>query len=194
MTRDVFDFACIGDSLTTGYVSRNWTAEVAALLSLTTFRPVVCYDLGLPGMMSDWGLANIGSVIQLKPKAVTIAFGMNDSDPPLNMPLAQYAANMRAMILAIRANSPGTAIFLMTMNEIAVDSTNPVLAGRKANVAYYYDALRTVAREQGVGLIDNHPQWRGKTLADLSDGIHPDLPALRQITIPNVTTALKSLL
>jgi lysophospholipase L1-like esterase len=192
MRRDVFDFACLGDSLTMGWVEAAWQPHVVARLSMLTPRPVRTYDFGEGGSTAEGGLTRLQPLIDLRPQAALVAFGMNDS-AYTTPTMADYAENLRLIIGRIRAGTPGTSIFLMTMNPIATNATTEVQT-RHARLPQYYDALRVGARQQRVGLIDNEPQWRGSTTATIPDGVHPIASAVQQITVLNVVAALTPLL
>lgn len=184
MRRDVFDFACIGDSLTSGYASSDWQPDVVALLSLLSSRPVRNYDLGLLGTVSAWGLANLTPLINMQPAAALIAFGMNDCAA---VTLETYSETLRQMIVRVRQGSPGTAIFLMTMNPVT--GTSPAATAR-AQLPAYYQEMRTIARRDRVGLIDNEPLWGSPTTAQIPDGVHPIRSEVLRVTVPNVTSTL----
>ncbi len=192
MRRDVFDFACTGDSLTGGHYSREWQVDVAERLSLLSSRPVRNYNFGLNGTSTPWGLQRMPEIVALRPRAVVIAFGMNDCTAE-GVTVSQYMENLRQMIVIVRQGSPQSAIFLMTMNPLATD-LNVSGVTMRLTLPQYYEALRRTASEQRVGLIDNDRTWVGATSAEIPDGVHPLKSALLLNTIPNVVNALNRLL
>lgn len=183
----IFDVAFTGTSLTTGIVAHDWKLEAQGRLQAGASREVRVYDLGKPAMASDWGLENIQHVANAKPKIACFEFAINDAYTSYNISLAQSRANAEAIIDAIRAGSPGTRIYMMTMNPVSSASFRPRLVD-------YYAQYRRIALEKGVGLIDNYPVWGAFNASEIPDGVHPAINGLRRVLIPNVVATLKPLI
>lgn len=156
-------------------------------------------------------------VLQYKPKVIVMQFGINDSavdvwkNPPAKgsrVPVAEYEANLRAMITEARGQ--GAKVILMTTNPVrwtsklrdvygkppylpdAEDGFDVVLTG-------YNEALRRLAKEMEVPLVDvraAYPEFatHHQTTIDklLLDGMHPNdqghqlvcellVPAIRKV-------------
>lgn len=133
-------------------------------------------------------------VLAYKPRVVVIQFGINDAavdvwkHPPAStsrVPLADYERNLRSMIDALR--SQGAKPILMTTNptrwtprlrdlygkppyrpEDADGFDSPVLA-------HYNEAVRKLAKELAIPLVDVHAAMSKKNVDRLLlDGMHPN--------------------
>lgn len=183
-----FDIACIGTSLTTGPNSGSWQAGIVARLTPGAPRPIITYDLGYGGWNSrDHGLANIGTVARLRARVVLIEFIMNDANINNGISVAESQSNHQAMIDAIKAASPGTQIYLMTMNPTVGRSDRP-------NMVDYNAMYQSLAASNGIGFIDNYPLWDGATTVEIPDGIHPTAAAVATRTTVNVANTLAPLI
>ena len=138
-------------------------------------------------------------VLARQPRLIVMQFGINDAavdlwkKPPATqprVPLAEFEANLRAMISAAR--SRGTKVVLMTTNPIRWAPKLRELYGRapydvdaadgfeKTFLASYNDAVRRLAKELAVPLVDVRAAYETfaaekKTTVDamLPDGMHP---------------------
>ena len=192
---NVFDFACIGDSLTSGWSQdiglRQWKNEVASRLSVGLPVPCVPYDVGAAGQTSAWFVTNAWRAAALRPAAILIAFGMNDAATGSGISLAQFKANISAGIATIKAASPLSRLFVMTMNPTIGDSAVTI-----PDPNSYYEKLREIsAEDQDVELIDNFPLWGSPTSVQFPlNGAHPSLAAMRPAVIPNIVSKLASVM
>lgn len=145
-------------------------------------------------------------VLAHKPDVVIIQFGINDSavdvwkKPPATGPrvaLETYRTNLTEMVRTLKKN--GARVVLMTSNPISwtdplrkLYSTAPYLLddpdGMNVLLRGYAEAVRKLAQEEGVGLVDiytefkkadqmpkHKPGWLSK------DGMHPDDPGHRLV-------------
>ncbi len=159
-------------------------------------------------------------VLAHQPLVVVIQFGINDSavdvwkKPPATeprVPLSEYLENLRAMIAA--AQEKKTKVILMTTNPLRWTSKLKELYGKPpydparddgfdaANLAAYNDALRKLAAELSLPLVDvraAYPEFaaKHKTTLDglLPDGMHPnDLghQLIAELLAPAIRSALK---
>jgi acyl-CoA thioesterase-1 len=71
---------------------------------------VTLENLAVGGTSTDWGVTNIGKVIDAKPDLVILAFGMNDSS---GRPAKDYGANTGKMIVAVKKALPEAEIILV---------------------------------------------------------------------------------
>jgi len=138
-------------------------------------------------------------VLRHKPRIVVMQFGINDSavdvwkKPPTTEPrvsLSAFSDNYRAMIT--EAQQQGAKVIVMTTNPLRWTSKLRELYGKppyhadaedgfeSLNLTRYNDALRTLATELKVPLVDVHTAYpafaeKHKTTIDamLTDGMHP---------------------
>ena len=138
-------------------------------------------------------------VLRHKPRIVVMQFGINDSavdvwkKPPTTEPrvsLSAFIDNYRAMIT--EAQQQGAKVIVMTTNPLRWTSKLRELYGKppyqadaedgfeSLNLTRYNDALRTLATELKVPLVDVHTAYpafaeKHKTTIDamLTDGMHP---------------------
>ncbi len=138
-------------------------------------------------------------VLRFKPRVVVVQFGINDSavdvwkKPSVTEPrvtLSTYIDNYRAMIT--EAQKQGAKVILMTTNPLRWTSKLRELYGKppynpdtddgfeSLNLVRYNDALRKLATELKVPLVDVHAAYsafadKNKTTIDamLTDGMHP---------------------
>jgi lysophospholipase L1-like esterase len=151
--------ALLGDSISTGCNASAW-------LKIAPFQPawqdllvknletvygskIVLKNFAVGGTVSEWGLQNIGKVVDVKPDLVILAFGMNDAG---SVPGAKYQANIRGMIDAVRKAQPQAEFILVaTMRgnpDWAVQDLFPV----------YRDALAELCKP-GIALADMTSIW-----------------------------------
>jgi len=133
-------------------------------------------------------------VLAHKPRGVVIQFGINDAavdvwkNPPAKasrVPLAEYEANLRWMIAALRQQK--IKPILMTTNPTRWTSKLREIYGKPPYrpeepdgfdapvLARYNDAVRRLAKELGVPLVDVHDAFsRQNPDKLLLDGMHPN--------------------
>ena len=118
--KETVSIALLGDSISTGCNASGWAGTapfqpawqdlVRAGLEASRGAKVALHNFSVGGTSSAWGLKNIDKVIDVKPDLVIIAFGMNDS---AGVPAAQYTANIRGMIDAVRKRNPDAEFILV---------------------------------------------------------------------------------
>jgi sialidase-1 len=158
------------------------------------------YNAGVPGNTTAQGIKRLKTdVLAYKPRVVVIQFGINDSavdvwkTPPVTEPrvvLESYLSNIRAMVK--QCGEAGSKVILMTTNPLRWSSKTRELYGKapydpssetgfeSAQLVHYNEALRALAKEMSVPLVDVHAAYaefakkRGTTIeAMLPDGMHP---------------------
>lgn len=185
---DVFDVAFVGTSLTYELVG-GWVSNADSQMKTSTNRPVRFYNFGVPGATTATGIADIATPVRMRPRAIVIEYGMNDSYIPSGISVSAFSSNLGQIVDSVKTGSPNTRIFLMTMNPVVAPrlDTNP-------DWAAYYQAIRNLSVSKSVGLIDNTPDWGSPTSAEIPDGIHPTVAKNIQIVVPNVLEALLPIL
>lgn len=99
-------------------------------------------------------------VLPLKAQHAVVFFGMNDAMNSGNLlPLADYEANMRALVKRLQGSGAHT-VALVTINPIiesyvrARHPKHPHKENLQAYLASYDQAVRALAKEQGLPLVD----------------------------------------
>ena len=159
-------------------------------------------------------------VLRHKPRVVVMQFGINDSavdvwkKPPMTEPrvsLESFIENSRAMIA--ETQKQGAKVILMTTNPMRWTSKLRELYGKppynadaedgfeSLNLTRYNDALRILAGEMKVSLVDVHAAYpvfaaKNKTTIDdmLTDGMHPgDLghQLVAELLVPAIRDAVR---
>ncbi|MBN8420988.1 MAG: exo-alpha-sialidase [Verrucomicrobia bacterium] len=210
-----------GDSTTAprGSLKVYATRVETALQSIGSSLSV--HNAGIPGNTTRDALKRLQSdVLNYKPRIVVMQFGINDSavdvwkNPPATnprVPLAEYLSNLRRMISA--AQEAKAKVILMTTNPLRWTSKLRELYGKppydpaaedgfdSATLAGYNDAMRTLAAELKVPLVDvraAYPDFAAKhqTTVEgiLPDGMHPnDLgqELVAELLVPALRAALR---
>jgi acyl-CoA thioesterase-1 len=105
--------------------------------------------------------------------------------------------NLITMIDAILAGNANTEIILQTMNSVKDKPGSGPHATNRPELAAYCQGFRDVARERGLLLADNYPNWL-KIMTDepdrfdklVPDRIHPQLEGYRQVLLPELKKVL----
>lgn len=153
--------ALLGDSISTGCNASGW-AKVAPFqppyqdllvmeLEAAYGAKITLKNHAVGGTGTAWGLANIGKVLQTDPDLVILAFGMNDA---AGLPAAQYQANVKGMIDAVRKARPQCEFILVATMLGNKDWT----ALRSELFPQYRDALAQLCGP-GVALADMTSVW-----------------------------------
>lgn len=192
-----FTVAVMGTSLTTGFYARGWTQELQKSLQVGKRAKVRVHALGELAETSNWGLAHVQPIINLRPDVALVEF-INDAyasyqgTPPENMSLALSSSNFNSIVDALQAGTPNTRIILMTL----VRPTATAVSTLYPNLASYDAQLASIASSRGVGWIDLRAIWGDP--ADYpseypADGVHVYLPAHLRVTVPTIASTLAPL-
>ncbi|MHC4880509.1 MAG: GDSL-type esterase/lipase family protein [Planctomycetota bacterium] len=117
-----------------------------------------------------------------KPDVVIVQFGWNDSwvdsgkeDGPSRIPVADYSANLREIVSTLRRD--GAIVVLATPNH----PWSKIEAWRRLRTLHYIDAVRSLAKELAVPLVDvwaayeEYNKVDGQSFDDLLlDSVHPN--------------------
>ena len=209
-----------GDSTTAprpGVVQKVYSERVGEALQ-STGSTLIVYNAGIGGNTTRDARQRLDrDVLQYKPRIVVLQFGINDSavdvwkTPPASGPrvlLAEYEQNLKTMIASIQKS--GARVILMTTNPLRWTARLKALYGKPPYLPdaedgfespflkRYNDALRLLARDLDLPLVDVHAAYPGyaakhHTSMDrmLMDGMHPSdlghemvaemlLPVIRQ--------------
>lgn len=153
--------ALLGDSISTGCNASGW-AKVAphqppyqdlVVLNLRAAygTKVTLENFAVGGTSTDWGVANIGKVIEAKPDLVIFAFGMNDSS---GRSAKEYGENIQKMIAAVRKADGNTEIILVA----TMLGNKDWVALKQDLFPQYRDALAAL-RGPGTALADMTSMW-----------------------------------
>jgi lysophospholipase L1-like esterase len=157
--------------------------------------------LGFSGIsgnpQANSGLGKLDAVIAHKPDVVFIEFGVNDAYLPYNISLEESKKNLNTMIDKILAANPATEIILQTMNSVTDHATFGLHATVRPQVAAYYQGYRDVAKARGLLVVDHYRNWLKIMTDDLPlfdrlvpDRIHPQVPGLQQVLLPELKAVL----
>lgn len=184
----VFDIATVGSSLTAGNaISRSWHRELRNALLPGKSEEIRTYNFGIGGADIDDASAVSGRVIELRPRVITVEYSMNDCQ----LDFSHVQAATIAMLDELKNGTPGSSIFLMTMNPVVGSSLS---ATSRPNLGIFYQMYRDLAVSEGVGLIDSYPDWVGVTLTDIPDGIHPTAEANAERLVPAIASVIAPLI
>ncbi|MDQ6422141.1 GDSL-type esterase/lipase family protein [Paenibacillus sp. LHD-117] len=172
-----------GDSITHGALHTKGYKSFAELFGerirgeLSAVYPTRASDMVLNTGISSMTTRDLMSsfnrwVTAMNPDVVFIAFGMNDSSNRM-VPLEEFKTNLRSAVTQVR--SMGAVPVLQTINTIRDDA-----ASRIAHLPVYVEAIRKIAEENDVLLVDHYRYWT-EAAADethlkstwLNDSIHP---------------------
>lgn len=204
---------CLGDSITLGVrpgllPEQTFEAVLAGMLANDGIA-VEVINAGVGGETTSGGLARFHeAVVEKHPDYVTIMYGTNDSavdeersSPRLLLPL--YERNLRTLV--DDARSAGISPILMTPIPLGEDWSYTVWSpyrerGANCVIVSYVDAVRNVAVEERVPLVDNFQAWRewekstGAGIESLqTDSCHPN-PAGHDLIARTLHAAITPLL
>ncbi len=152
---------CVGDSITQGYACDG--APYPSPLAGKTGKTV--YNYGAGGARASAGAGKIKSQLSCKPGYVCILYGANDA---INGGDANgVKESIRAIISACKDNK-----------SIPIVATTPPMIGphkiyNEAAISIN-NAIRAVAGEEGVALVDLYGAFGGGESLLVSDGLHPN--------------------
>lgn len=157
----ILKIACFGDSVTAGYRVQSNEAYCSQLNGT---------NFGVSQNTTTDGLTRIQTVIDSKPKLVLIMFGLNDAyiDAGQTLPrtsLTQYKANLLTIVKAFRRADIKPV--LMTPNASTHTDFNYQLRP-------YVDAVRLIAKEHHVLLVDNYEVFAEAQIEGLTDSLYAD--------------------
>ncbi|KAF0717554.1 Aste57867_2231 [Aphanomyces stellatus] len=121
----------------------------------------------MPVLLDDW---------RAKPPALAVLFlGTNDACglPDLNVPVAEYQANLVALVQAMQATPWNSRVMLVT--PLPVDDSTPLGSGSKWSngaAGKYANAMKQVGQRLQVPVVDVWTSLQPKISTMFYDGIH----------------------
>lgn len=151
----------------------NWPTQLAFDLP----QPVHLVNLGIPGAtLAQAQQEELPVAIAQHPQALVLWLAVNDIIA--NVPLATYASQLRATLATLRAESPGTHVFVGNVPDL---SQLPFFSGYdpvtlRAEVRAWNSAIAQACAAEGATLADLASGWG--QLANhqdyiSNDGLHP---------------------
>ncbi len=152
---------CIGDSITYGYACDGapYPSHLAAMSGKTVRNYGVC------GVRASYGAGRISSYLSCRPGYVCILYGANDAIAGGGA--SEVKENIRAIIFACR-NSHSIPIVATTPPMIGSHS---LFDGAACSINA---AIRELAAEEGVALVDLYGAFGSAEEYLVSDGLHPN--------------------
>ncbi len=124
-------------------------------------------------------------VAKLQPKVVVLMIGTNDAATAKKISVSEYADNLSQIIIRIR--DIGAIPVLLSPTPIITD-----LAPERSNLKLYVEAMKNIAEEERIILVDNWAIWK-TDLAEkydgqvfhqlLNDPLHPNGTGHKEIAI-----------
>ncbi|EQC38191.1 hypothetical protein SDRG_04620 [Saprolegnia diclina VS20] len=166
----------LGDSITQ-QASDPAIGGFQTLLEADYIRRADIINRGLSGYNTRWFLDYLPQIVaelqnQRAPSLITLFLGANDADLPSgiqHVPLAQYEANTKTIVTALRAAFPDAAFILLTPPPIG---DNELYGRNNATAGKYAAACVRAAAALGVVAIDLWTTMQSERESYLSDGLH----------------------
>lgn len=162
--------ACLGDSITEGYLvatADSYPSQLAAITGKTV------YNRGVGGTRSSYGVSIVGTVLdRYNPGYLLILYGVNDLIHGASQPAT--ITNLRTMIQAAKANSTVPIVATLT-------PTYGSHAWVADDVIALNGQIRTMAAEEGVDVADLEAAFGSDESLILADGLHPNASGARVI-------------
>lgn len=152
---------CVGDSITQGYACDG--APYPSQLAAMSGKQV--RNLGIGGARSGTGASRISSQLACKPGYVCILYGANDAI--CGGDAGNVKENIRAIIAACKRNQ-----------SVPIVATTPPMIGEHSlyngAARSVNEAIRAVAKEEHVDLVDLYGAFGSGEGYLVSDGLHPN--------------------
>ncbi len=143
----------------------------------------VVYNLGVPGETTDGLVSRLKSEVAVRESGglpvFIFAYGANDiryiiSDKRQLVELDRFVTNLKEAIQS--AQELGGRIILLTAAPVIEELTRtPNKTRSNADIKQYNQALKALAQEAGLAIVDVHAAFDGQDLSTLliEDGLHP---------------------
>jgi len=165
-----------GDSIVEGYQQpEGWPEILGRELTLRYPGPSVV-NAGVSGDTASRGLARLErDVLSLKPDLVLVSFGLNDMKN--QVPVDGFISGLNSIV--DRLEETGSGVVLLTTTRLQRG------AGMVARFSpdEYNEAIRNVAEDRDVLLIDVHREFKGLNTPEyLMDVAHPNVMGYKKIS------------
>ncbi len=159
---------CAGDSITQGYACDGtpYPGQLAAMSGKTV------RNAGVRGVHASYGASKISAFLSCKPGYVCILYGSNDAIGGGSA--ADVKANLRRMVTACKNNK--TIPILATVPPMIKSHASFNGKARSINMA-----IRELASEEGVALVDLYSAFGSGENYLVSDGLHPNAAGAKLI-------------
>ena len=139
---DPLTIAFFGDDITAGAQASSEENSYARRLTARIEKEFESADVSytncaVNGTTSSWGASNIGTLTNMAPDLVVLAFGMNDIF--YGITTAEYRTNMTTMIETLRQHNPDVGIILVAEWSPSTDWQNAAYAQRADNRDVLFD-------------------------------------------------------
>lgn len=149
---------CFGDSVTHGgftdmdleaaYPHRLWKKLVGIK---PQYMPINVINAGIGGMNATNSLPRLEKqVLKHEPDLVTVCFGLND----INAPLEDYLSSLRTIFEKCLA--AGAEVIFMTPNMVTTRDERQL----NGYVDHYFEEAKAVAKDVGVKICDCYAKWK----------------------------------
>lgn len=146
------------------------------------------------------GINKIPAAIAHKPDVLFIEFSVNDAYLPYHISLKESETNLNFIIDKIHESNKDIEIILQTMNTVKDKPGESNNASNRPKLDQYVQVYRNVAKARNILLIDHYVNWKELMDKDpvrfdqlVPDRIHPQLPAYREIVLPELKKVLDPL-
>lgn len=144
----------------------NWVDWLDVGLSQWWGRKHITINAGVSGQTCRQCLDRFDRDVALfRPNMVIVTLGGNDALPPNGVSVEQFRKDLGEMVDRIEAMSQCVAV-LQTYYSFDVERMTGKEQARAENFARYMQAVRQVARDKGVPLIDHLSRWELLRQAD----------------------------
>lgn len=152
---------------------QNWPTQLAGDLP----QPIHLVNLGIPGAtLAQARQEELPIALAQRPQILVVWLAVNDIIA--DVPLSTYSADLRSTLAALKAESPGTRVFVGNVPDLSrlpyFDMRDP--ATLRAQVSQWNVAIAQVCAAEGATVVDLASTWgRLGDHADYisSDGLHP---------------------
>ena len=165
-----------GDSIVEGFGQPEGWPEMLGRDLAGRFPGIRVHNAGISGDTAGGGLSRLErDVLRLEPDLVIISFGLNDMKN--HVPVEVFHRNMVKIVQGVKA-AGGRPVLLTTTR--LQRGTGMVT---RADPGLYNEAVRALAEEQDVVLIDVFREFKGLNSPQyLMDVAHPNLEGYRRLT------------
>lgn len=161
----------------------GWQAPLAQKLSSCLAKPVSVEIVAQSGATSDWGLAHINGVVNLRPDIVVIEFYANDAKLFSGVSVSRSRQNIGEILTRLKEELPHARLIVQIMNPIS-----GIRGMLRPFMESYVQAHLRQAEALGAEIVDHRSTWLKMSKAELAeaipDGAHPALAPAATVIVP----------